>query len=88
MDALTLIGIASCGVTALVCGWLVIWCQYNDGIVGKLGLSFIALSSGIVFLEYLDGVQYQMLGTSAVSYLGLAVFFVRHWWRRWGRAKS
>lgn len=84
------IAVMSLLVLGVVCTVLALWCKYNDGLIGKMGLAAVALSSGVGVIHYVErhGPDYDAI--CAVVFVGMAIFMVRHLWRRlprlWGAA--
>ena len=81
------------GVIAGICVILVLHPQYEDGLVGRLGLTLIALVAWARFLAVCDTmwhhepVHVTSLWLSITLWAGLSIFLSRHLWRflRWQR---
>ena len=83
MDLLQLIGFAAIGVLFIVSSWLVIWCDYEDGIVGKLGLIMVALGTLVRIIEASEGDAFQFSDVSIIVLVGMSIFMLRHLYRAW-----
>ena len=73
-------------VIAAVAVFLVLHCEYEDGLLGRVALIVLALPNGLIVAEYLiDGTEYSLLPTTLLTQIGTALFLSRHCYRfmRW-----
>lgn len=81
----TLIALLAGFVVTAVCVTLVLHQDYEDGLIGRVGLSLIALASMTRFLGAADALisgEYLHLSPVALTlWSGLAIFLARHLWR-------
>jgi hypothetical protein len=68
-------------VIAAVCALLVFVRAYPDGLWGRVALVLMALASLLPLLEVFEGVEHQVLPSTLVMHIGIALFLMRHWWR-------
>jgi len=70
-------------VIGCICVALVAHPQYEDGLLGRFALGAIALAELSVFWDSAFSGRYYngMLNTTVVIQAGLALFFVRHFYR-------
>lgn len=78
VDMLGFIAVATCFV---VSGWMVVWCEYEDGIVGKIGLGMLSLGCLTILIELTEGVYSRFTPIRVLIMGGVAIFLVRHLWR-------
>lgn len=69
------------GISAL----LIVWCHYDDGIVGKVALAGMAFAAGVPLWEIVSGIEYHALPSTMLLTIAMALFLVRHLYRfiRW-----
>ena len=81
------ISLASITIICFLSLFLVWHCKYEDGIVGRLALLFIAGGSAIALLQVVNGEGYIYNPTSVTMQAGVALFMLRHTYRflRWTR---
>ena len=80
--------VASALITCGISTFLVFSCEYEDGFFGRIALVLISVSQAIVAMDGLQGSDYgNVLMTTLVLQLGVALFFMRHIYRflRWQR---
>ncbi len=77
-------------VICCVSTFLVVHPKYEDGLVGRIALLCISLSSLVVIGEWLDGVVYEVNPTTLGVQFGLSVFLLRHVYRfsKWVKSGS
>ena len=68
-------------VICCVSTFLVVHPKYEDGLVGRIALIFIAGSCLVVLGEYVDGVDYEVNPTTLGVQVGLSIFLLRHVYR-------
>lgn len=83
MDWTYLLGFAAVAVIFAASFWMILWCHYDDGIVGKIGLAFITLGTLAILIECWDGVDIRFRPSIIFILIGFAIFQVRHLWRTW-----
>jgi hypothetical protein len=84
-----MIYIVSALIIALVSAFLILHCQYEDGIIGRLALIALAFSNGLIVADwYVSGSEYNVLPNTILSQCGMAAFLMRHVYRflRWRRS--
>lgn len=65
-------------VLLVVSVFLIMWPHYEDGLIGKLCLIVIAITSAAVLVGAWDGVQYQPIPETVAVAVGAAGFMTRH----------
>jgi hypothetical protein len=71
--------VALCALAvSVVCTLLVLHPKYNDGILGRLGLSAIAIAGFARAATVLSGASYEVSNVGALLWIGLAIFLLRH----------
>ena len=74
----------SLGSILIICflSVFLIWhCKYEDGIIGRLALSVIAVGSAVSLMQTLNGEGYIYNPTSVTMQAGVALFMLRHTYR-------
>lgn len=83
-----IVAIASAAI-ALSCVYLIWSRDYEDGLVGRIALGVLSLSTVVMFFDaFYDRVE--LLPASQVIIVGMALFLLRHVWRfcRWRKTGS
>lgn len=65
--------------------------KYEDGVLGKLFLAGLAITSGVIFWQVaFDGVSYEPQPTTEAIFLFISLFFIRHLYRfnKWANGGS
>lgn len=72
-------------IILIISGLLVLWCHYDDGVVGKLALIGCFFGAGVPLWEIISGTQLHVFTTTVLLTCGMALFLVRHLYRfvRW-----
>ena len=71
--------VALCALAvSVVCTLLVLHPQYNDGIIGRLGLTLIAIAAFARAATVISGTSYTVSNVGAMLWIGLAIFMLRH----------
>lgn len=81
-----MIYVTSALIIAVVSTFLIMHCQYEDGIIGRLSLIALAFANGLIVVDwYVSGSQYDVLPNTVLSQCGMAAFLMRHVYRflRW-----
>ena len=81
MDTLQAVGFASIGIAFAVSSWLILWCEYDDGIIGKIALGFISIGCLVRLIELSEDNPHEYSDVSILVLVGVALFLLRHWWR-------
>ena len=68
-------------VLLVVSVFLIMWPHYEDGIVGKVFLGVLMLTSAAVLTGAWDGVQYEPIPETVGVAIGAAGFMTRHFYR-------
>ena len=68
-------------VLLVVSLFLIMWPHYEDGLVGKLFLGVMMITSASVLAGAWDGVQYQPIPETVAVAVGAAGFMSRHLYR-------
>lgn len=68
-------------VLLVVSVFLIMWPHYEDGLVGKLFLIVIAITSASVLVGAWDGVRYEPITETVAVAVGAAGFMARHLYR-------
>lgn len=88
MDKFAFTVFLSAHVTLLCALFLVFHRRYEDGVVGRVALLFLA-GAALVFLH--DGYEAELVSVLPATALGaaaFAVFLARHTWRFWRWART
>lgn len=83
MDTTTLIGVISLVILGATSGFLALWCEYKDGVLGHISLAAMAIVALVVVMESLEGAGYQFLPTTTTTFAAMAGFMLRHAYRAW-----
>lgn len=78
--------IIASAVIAMVSAFLILHCEYEDGIFGRVALIVLALSNGLIVTDWvIDRTEYAVLPTTLMTQIGTALFLSRHCYRfmRW-----
>ena len=64
--------------------------DYDDGVVGKLALGAIQISSFGVVIDSIQGAEYQPLGTTQLFVFGATIFLLRfiYRWESWRMSRG
>ena len=71
----------------VVCIYLVLHREYEDGFIGRIGLALISIAAFARFATTLGGGDFPITTIGLVLWIGVALFFVRHWYRFVNRSK-
>lgn len=82
MDFPTIVGLAALVLLALVCTLMILWCKYNDGIIGKIGFAMIVIGAMVLIAGEVDDPSLALSPAEAFIFIGTTIVFVRHVWRR------
>ena len=77
--------ISAAFICAISC-FLIMHNEYEDGVLGRLSLTVLAISNGLIVSDWwIDGSQYQLLPNTLATQCAMAAFLVRHCYRflRW-----
>ena len=79
---INLVAVSALAVLGAVCLVLGLWCQYNDGLIGKCGLFAVAIAAAVAVTHHLEGRGHDYDAICAFVFVGMALVKVRHLWRR------
>ena len=68
-------------VLLVVSLFLIMWPHYEDGLIGKLFLGVIMITSASVLAGAWDGVKYEPIPETVAVAVGAAGFMTRHFYR-------
>ena len=83
MSIVDLIGFISIAICFAASGFMVFWCDDDDGIIGKIGLGMISMGCVAILIELTEGVTARFTPIRILIVCGMAIFLVRHLWRTW-----
>ena len=83
MDTTQIVGFSALGLLFSITSWLIIWCDYDDGIVGKIGLILISVGCLVRLIELSEGDPWEFSDVSVLVLGGMAIFMSRHLYRAW-----
>ena len=76
-ETITLVGTLCSIIVSLICTFLVFHHQYNDGLVGRLGLAMMAIAAYARVGNIISGVN-QPSNIGTLLWIGLAIFLLKH----------
>ena len=78
-----IIGFSAVGILFVISSWLILWWDYDDGIVGKIALALISLGCLIRLIELTEDDPFEYGDVSVLVLAGMAIFMSRHLYRTW-----
>lgn len=71
--------VALCALAvSVVCTLLVLHPQYNDGFIGRFGLTLIAIAGFARAATIISGTSHDVSNVGALLWVGLSIFMLRH----------
>lgn len=80
---INMLGYVAVGVIFVASFWMILWCQYEDGIVGKIFIGMMALATLVTLGELIEGVDIVFKARDTMLLMGIAGFLTRHLYRTW-----
>jgi len=76
------LGVSSAVIIFVIAVTLVLHRDYDDGLIGKLALSGLVIATlGPLWEHFHAGIRYNLLQTTLLLYVSIALFLMRHVWR-------
>lgn len=87
MQTMQIIGFSAIGILFAISSWLILWCDYEDGIIGKAALALISVGCLVRLIELTEDDPFEYSEVSVLVLVGVALFFMRHLWRTYQNVK-
>lgn len=72
--------VALCALSvSVICTMLILHPQYNDGILGRIALSLIAIAGYARAMTIISGTSMSISNVGAMLWVGLSIFMIRHY---------